>query len=356
MKTQRRMMMNRRLGYLVSTMAMALTVFAGGLAHAQERTEIGVSSALKGDTYVGAQIGIDFMGDTNYKCRCDARQSDFLLYGGRFGHFFTDHVALEATVNWIDLHPGFYDASLGIMYDFTPTQHGWNTYLGIGGGSEREHVHGRGEGFAYIAFGSEYRFNRAVGARFELRGQHVFGEPFVGGRSHNDIQPNVGVVLHFGAPAPAMAPPPPEMPKASPPPPPPPPMAAPAPAAEAAPPVEAPPPPVVAPAPAPQTSSNDVPFDRRSSRLTNIAKAVLDRVAARLKDDLTATVIVTGYPDEGTSTGSRESLATQRAENVKKYLTSRHGIDAGRITTRTDTASPATAGKAVVMITFQSHS
>ncbi len=346
--------MNRRFGPLVSILAVAATVIAAGPARGQDRPEMGTSTALRGDTYVGAQIGIDFLGDTNYKCRCDARQSDFLLYGGRFGHFFTDHLALEATVNWIDLHPGFYDASLGIMYDFTPTQHGWNTYLGLGGGSEREHVSGRGEGFAYLAFGSEYRFNRAVGARFELRGQHVFGEPFIGGSSHNDIQPNVGVVLHFGAPAPPAPAPPPEMPKSSPPPAPPPPAHAPE--TPPAPPVEAPPPPVVAPPLPPQTSSSDVPFERNSSRLTNIAKAVLDRVAARLKDDLTATVVVTGYADEGTSARRREMLATERAENVKKYLTTRHGIDSGRISTRSDTATPATAGKAVVTITFKSHS
>ncbi|HKB69243.1 MAG TPA: OmpA family protein [Thermoanaerobaculia bacterium] len=339
--------MDRRLGTLLSMMAAVPLV--AGVARAQDRSDVNdrtATNVLKGDTYVGAQIGVDFLGDTNYKCRCDARQSDFLLYGGRVGHFFTDHVALEATVNWIDLHPGFYDASLGVMYDFTPAIPGWNTYVGLGGGSEREHVRGRGEGFVYLGVGSEYRFNRVVGARFELRGEHVFGEPFFGGSSHTDVQPNVGVVLHFGAPAPPPPPPPPpapEMPKASPPPPPP-------------PPVEAPPPPVVAPPPAPETSTNEIPFERNSSRLSNIAKAVLDRVAARLKDDLHATVVVTGYPDESTPERRRERLASQRAENAKEYLVTRHGIDAARISTRTEPASPATSGKAVVTVTFSPRS
>ncbi|HET9795658.1 MAG TPA: OmpA family protein [Thermoanaerobaculia bacterium] len=343
--------MNRRLGTLLS-MVVGIVLLAGA-ARAQDRSDVSDRTApnvLKGDTYVGAQVGVDFLGDTNYKCRCDARQSDFLLYGGRFGHFFTDHFALEATVNWIDLHPGFYDASLGVMYDFTPSIPGWNTYVGLGGGTEREHVHGKGEGFVYLGVGSEYRFNRVVGARFELRGEHVFAEPFIGGSAHTDVQPNVGVVIHFGAPAPPPPPPPPapEMPKAAPPPPPP----APAPA----PPVEAPPPPVVAPAPAPETSTNEIPFERNSSRLSNIAKAVLDRVAARLKDDLHATIVITGYPDEATPERRRETLAGARAEHAKEYLVTRHGIDAGRISTRTDSATPATAGKASVTVTFSPRS
>ena len=345
-------MRHRNAGRLLGIfMAAGLAAGTAGVsvARAQDRSDVNDRTApnvLKGDTYIGAQIGVDFIGDTNYKCRCDARQSDFLLYGGRFGHFFTDHVAGEITLNWIDLHPGFYDASLGVMYDFTPTQQGWNTYVGLGGGTERQHIHGIGEGFAYIGVGSEYRFNRAVGARFELRGEHVFGEPFFGGSSHTDVQPNVGVVLHFGAPAPPPPPPPPapEMPKPAPPAPAPPPEAAPV------------PPPVVEAPPPPKTSTDEIGFDRGKSRLTNIAKAVLDRVAARLKDDLHATVTITGYPDVSTPERDRERLATQRAENAKEYLVTRHGIDAGRISIRTGTASPGDEMKAVVTVTFSRSS
>jgi len=345
--------MNRRLGFLIS-MGAGIVLLAGA-AGAQDRSDVSDRTApnvLKGDTYVGAQVGVDFIGDTNFKCRCESRQSDFLLYGGRLGHFFTDHLALEGTYHWVDLHPGFYDATLGLMWDFTPSIPGWNTYVGIGGG--KEHVYGEGEGLAYLSFGSEYRFNRVVGARFELRGQHVFDEPFIGGSAHNDVQPTVGVVIHFGAPAPAPPPPPPapEMPKPSPPPaaPPPPPMAA------SAPPAEEPPPPVVAPAPAPETATNEIPFDRNSTRISNIAKAVLDRVAARLKDDLHATVVITGYADEGTPERRRDRLAADRAEHAKEYLVTRHGIDAARISTRTDSTTPATAGKATVVVTFSPRS
>jgi outer membrane protein OmpA-like peptidoglycan-associated protein len=340
-------MRHRKAGRLLGII-IAAGIAGASLARAQDRTDVSDRTApnvLKGDTYVGAQVGIDFIGDTNYKCRCDARQSDFLLYGGRFGHFFTDHVAGEITLNWIDLHPGFYDASLGVMYDFTPTQQGWNTYVGIGGGTEREHIHGRGEGFAYLGVGSEYRFNHIVGARFELRGEHVFGEPFFGGSSHTDVQPNVGVVLHFGASAPPAppAPPVPEMPKAAPPPP----------APEAAP---APPPPVVEAPPPPKTSADEIQFDRGKSRLTNVAKAVLDRVAARLKDDLHATVVVTGSADASTPESDRDRLASQRAENAKEYLVTRHGIESGRISIRTAPPSPANQTKAVITVTFSTSS
>jgi len=332
-----------RLNMLGGIAAVGLLLTATPV-RAQDASDVSDRTApnvLKGDTFVGAQLGVDFIGDTHYKCRCDARQSDFLLYGGRFGHFFTDHVAAELTLNWIDVHPGFYDASLGVLYDFTPTQLGWNTYAALGGGTEREHIRGKGEGFAYAAFGSEYRFNRAVGARFELRGEHVFGEPFFGGSSHTDVQPNVGVVLHFGAPtAPPPPPPPaPEMPQAAPPPPPPPPPAA-------------PPAPVVEPAPAPRTSTDEIGFDRGKSRITNIAKAVLDRVAARLKDDLGATVVITGYPDASTPDRDRERLASERAENAKDYLMTRHEIDPGRIATRTGSASPEAAGHAQIVVTY----
>jgi outer membrane protein OmpA-like peptidoglycan-associated protein len=95
-----------------------------------------------------------------------------------------------------------------------------------------------------------------------------------------------------------------------------------------------------------------VEFDRGSARVTNIAKARLDAVALRLRDNPRATVVVTGYPDS--ARGARaESLARQRAENVKQYLIDRHGIDASRITTRVDTTDASHRGEAVVVVTYQ---
>ena len=100
---------------------------------------------------------------------------------------------------------------------------------------------------------------------------------------------------------------------------------APAPAATAS----APPPP---PRPAPKTTTDEIFFDGKSARLTNIAKAVLDGVALRMKNDLNATAVVAGYTDNTGTEKSNEELGMKRAQAAKEYLVTRHGIDPGRIT------------------------
>jgi outer membrane protein OmpA-like peptidoglycan-associated protein len=147
--------------------------------------------------------------------------------------------------------------------------------------------------------------------------------------------------------APPPAPPPPPPPPAAPPPPPPaPPEAPPAPMPPPAPPVVAPPP----PPPAPMTDT--IAFDRGSTRISNIAKARLDAVALRLRENPRATVVITGDPDEGTMASRRESLAHQRAESAKAYLVDRHAIDASRITTATDLNDTTNRGNAVIVVTI----
>ena len=142
---------------------------------------------------------------------------------------------------------------------------------------------------------------------------------------------------------PPPAPPAPPAPAAPPPPRPAPPEAPPAPMPPPAPPVVAPPPP-----PAPTTDTID--FDRGSARITNIAKARLDAVSLRLRENPRATVVITGYADDGTAASRRESLARQRAESAKAYLVDRHAIDASRITTATELTTD--RGKAVIVVTF----
>ena len=91
-----------------------------------------------------------------------------------------------------------------------------------------------------------------------------------------------------------------------------------------------------APAPRPATSTTDeILFDSGKSRLTNIAKAILDGVALRLKNNLSATCTVIGYTDPGEKGGDHMALARARAEAAKDYLVKRHGIDAARIQTQT---------------------
>jgi OmpA-OmpF porin, OOP family len=93
-----------------------------------------------------------------------------------------------------------------------------------------------------------------------------------------------------------------------------------------------PPPPPVAPPHQPQTLRTDeIHFEPGSARLTNIAKAILDDIALRMKQEPTSTALVIGYTDDRENTGANADLDRRRAEAVRDYLVSRHGIDASRI-------------------------
>ena len=145
--------------------------------------------------------------------------------------------------------------------------------------------------------------------------------------------------------APVVAPSPHEPPPAEP-------VPAPAPvvAPAPAPVVEAP------PAPKPETSTTDeILFDAAKSRLTNIAKAILDGVALRLKNNLSATCTIVGFTDPKEK-GDHAALGKARADAAKDYLVKRHGIDAARI--QVDARGDAEAGddatrnrRAVVTVT-----
>jgi len=117
--------------------------------------------------------------------------------------------------------------------------------------------------------------------------------------------------------------PPPPPPVVTPPPPPPPPPAP-------VPPPEAPP--VTPPRVPTEIRTDEIHFESGSARLTNIAKAILDDVALRMKQEPTSTAIVIGYTDSKEATGPNADLDRRRAEAVRDYLVSRHGIDPSRIT------------------------
>ncbi len=149
-------------------------------------------------------------------------------------------------------------------------------------------------------------------------------------------------------------PPPPPAPAPEPPPPPP-----PAPEPKPAP----PPPPPPAPKPKPEERVT-VQFGGGSARLSNIAKAKLDDVALRMKQDPSAQALVIGYTDSRGSDAANQKMSERRAEAVKTYLVQRHGIDASRIQTEgrgsaepvasNDTAAGrAQNRRAVVIITFE---
>ena len=346
----------RKLKSGILTTAIAL-LFATGYASAQTYTSdvidrVPPSSDLAGEFYIGPHIGYDFISDDDFRCNCDLDQDDYIKWGGRLGYFLSNHFALEVTANYVNLRPSFWELTLGGLWDFTPQYPGWNTYLGFGGGVSQPHPFGDDAvPIAYLALGSEYRFNKLVGLRLEARGTYNF-ETDLEDRfgeftqdSRIDFQPSVGLLFHFGGrAAPAVIVPPP-----APPPPPPPP---PAPPEEAPAPMPPPAPPVVAPPPPPAPTTDTIDFDRGSARITNIAKARLDAVALRLRENPRATVVITGYPDDGTAASRRESLAHQRAENAKAYLVDRHSIDASRITTETNLTDTDNRGKAVIVVTF----
>ncbi len=157
------------------------------------------------------------------------------------------------------------------------------------------------------------------------------------------------------------------------PPPPPPPVVVPAPAPSApiveekTEPVPPPAPPPAPPVKAPKTTRDEIYFDTASARLTNIAKAVLDGIALRMKNDLNSTAVITGYSDPGGSEQSNLAISAKRAAAAKEYLVTRHGIDPGRITTAAKgTAEPAYDNstpegraknrRALIVVTFVSGS
>ena len=87
------------------------------------------------------------------------------------------------------------------------------------------------------------------------------------------------------------------------------------------------------PAPTPKSTRDEIYFDSGSARLTNIAKAVLDGVALRMKNDLNATAVITGYSDNAGSEEANMVISAKRSAAAKEYLVTRHGIDPARITT-----------------------
>lgn len=114
--------------------------------------------------------------------------------------------------------------------------------------------------------------------------------------------------------------------------PPPPPPVAPPPPPPAPAPVPPPPPPVVEARQPTEIRTDEIHFEPGSARLTNIAKAILDEVALRMKQEPSATALVIGYTDDREQTGPNRDLDRRRAEAVRDYLVTRHGIDPSRIT------------------------
>ena len=81
-----------------------------------------------------------------------------------------------------------------------------------------------------------------------------------------------------------------------------------------------------------QAPTETLNFGSGSDRLTNIAKAKLDEVALRLKQNPAATALIIGGTDAQGGDSANQSLGLRRAQSAKSYLVSRHQIDGSRIT------------------------
>jgi OOP family OmpA-OmpF porin len=73
-------------------------------------------------------------------------------------------------------------------------------------------------------------------------------------------------------------------------------------------------------------------FASSSARVDNRCKATLDEVALRMKDESDARALVIGYSDATGSEATNQKISERRAEAVKEYLVTRHGIDPSLIT------------------------
>jgi outer membrane protein OmpA-like peptidoglycan-associated protein len=130
-------------------------------------------------------------------------------------------------------------------------------------------------------------------------------------------------------------------------------------------PVPAPAAPVAPPPPQPRVTRDEIFFDGTKTRLTNIAKAILDGIALRMKSDLNSTAVITGYTDNSGKEDANLAIAQKRADAAREYLVTRHGIDPNRITTAAKgSAEPAYDNatkegreknrRAVIVVTFLS--
>jgi outer membrane protein OmpA-like peptidoglycan-associated protein len=97
----------------------------------------------------------------------------------------------------------------------------------------------------------------------------------------------------------------------------------------------------------PAEQRETVNFTSGGARLSNIAKAKLDEVALKMKQDPSLSAQIIGYSDSSGSATINDRISRERAEAAKAYLVSRHGLPAERIATEGRGSSEATGDAAV---------
>lgn len=87
------------------------------------------------------------------------------------------------------------------------------------------------------------------------------------------------------------------------------------------------------PPPPPPVIEEVCQFGSNSARVDNRCKATLDEVALRMKQETERFALVIGYSDSPGSESANQKMSLKRAEAVRNYLVTRHGIDTNRIST-----------------------
>jgi outer membrane protein OmpA-like peptidoglycan-associated protein len=91
------------------------------------------------------------------------------------------------------------------------------------------------------------------------------------------------------------------------------------------------------PAPPQASKISDCSFRPGSARVDNVCKRVLDDAAVRLQSDPKAKVVLVGFADPKEPSSAK--LASRRADETKKYLAGKQGIDGSRVDVRSSTGT-----------------
>jgi len=104
------------------------------------------------------------------------------------------------------------------------------------------------------------------------------------------------------------------------------------------------------PAPPQASKISDCSFTPGSARADNVCKRVLDDAAVRLQSDPKAKVVLVGFADPKEAGAAK--LASRRADEARKYLAGKQGIDGSRVDVRssTGTAGPGKENRRVDVV------
>jgi outer membrane protein OmpA-like peptidoglycan-associated protein len=94
------------------------------------------------------------------------------------------------------------------------------------------------------------------------------------------------------------------------------------------------------PAPPQASKISDCSFTPGSARADNVCKRVLDDAAVRLQSDPKAKVVLVGFADPKEPGAAK--LASRRADEARKYLAGKQGIDGSRVDVRSSTGAAGT--------------